>query len=250
MNTVTCGDGTTPKSCGECPKPTEPNDPNCESANTRDCVVREFTTAINPLNFGNSEQKEYFCTNQIIDEDRKWCHGNNDFLQIDQKTMFDFSDPGSAQNRFCGSDLPRIGGIQNKHFYISEGSQLIIWLKTNSGLKVGNGFQLDWRGYDCPTDKPNIDEGTCKQCPAARPRNNDQTCVATCPYPEKRNDDGTCVTACPPEKFTNVNCVNDSMNMCDTNLSENECVDSCPNSAQFVWTNEFNESFCWFTSCP
>ena len=92
--------------------------------------------------------------------------------------MFDFSDPGSAQNRFCGTDLPRIGGIQNKHFYISEGSQLIIWLKTNSGLKVGTGFQLDWRGYDCPTDKPNIDEGTCKQtCPAARPdSNNNMIC--------------------------------------------------------------------------
>ena len=120
--------------------------------------------------------------------------------------MFDFSDPGSAQNRFCGSDLPRIGGIQNKHFYVSEGSQLIIWLKTNSGLKVGTGFQLDWRGYDCPTDKPNINQGTCE---------------ATCP---DFNDQGTCVDKCPPGRV-----INAAEKTCDTTCpDQGDCVTTCP----------------------
>ena len=123
--------------------------------------------------------------------------------------MFDFSDPGSAQNRFCGTDLPRIGGIQNKHFYISEGSQLIIWLKTNSGLKVGTGFQLDWRGYDCPTDKPNINQGTCE---------------ATCP---DFNDQGTCVDKCPPGRV-----INAAEKTCDTTCpgQGTTCMTNCPDT--------------------
>ena len=32
-----------------------------------------------------------------------WCNGYGDFLQLDQKTMIDFNDTGSPQNRYCGS---------------------------------------------------------------------------------------------------------------------------------------------------
>ena len=32
-----------------------------------------------------------------------WCNGYGDFLQVDHKTMVDYSDIGSKQNRFCGS---------------------------------------------------------------------------------------------------------------------------------------------------
>ena len=131
--------------------------------------------------------------------------------------MYDFSDPGSAQNRFCGTDLPRIGGIQNRHFYISEGSQLIIWLRTNSDLIVGTGFQLDWREYDCPKNKPILDQGTCvATCPPERSFNDqlicmdacpaersfidlEKTCVATCPT-TRPNDQGSCVTTCPQDR--------------------------------------------------
>ena len=70
-----------------------------------------------------------------------WCHGNNDFLQVDQKTMFNYTDYGSAQNRFCGTSLPRIGGIDNNNVYVSEENQLIIWMKTNGDTNVG-GFHL------------------------------------------------------------------------------------------------------------
>ena len=66
-----------------------------------------------------------------------WCHGNNDFLQVDQKTMFNYTDYGSAQNRFCGTSLPRIGGIDNNNVYVSEENQLILWLKTNGDTNIG-----------------------------------------------------------------------------------------------------------------
>ena len=62
---VTCGDGSTQKSCGECPKPTSDDDGNCESANG-DCVVKKFTTALNPLIFGNPRQEEFFCTSKYL----------------------------------------------------------------------------------------------------------------------------------------------------------------------------------------
>ena len=66
-----------------------------------------------------------------------WCHGNNDFIQVDQKTMFNYTDHGSAQNRFCGTSLPKIGGIDNNNVYVSEENQLIIWMKTNGDTNVG-----------------------------------------------------------------------------------------------------------------
>ena len=66
-----------------------------------------------------------------------WCHGNNDFIQVDQKTMFNYTDHGSAQNRFCGTSLPRIGGIDNNNVYVSEENQLILWLKTNGDTNIG-----------------------------------------------------------------------------------------------------------------
>ena len=81
---------------------------------------------------------------KITQNNRKWCHGNNDFLQVDHKSMFDFSDYGSAQNRFCGSDLPRIGGIENDHTYTSDSNQLVLWFRSNSDSEVGKGFTLVW----------------------------------------------------------------------------------------------------------
>ena len=53
-----------------------------------------------------------------------WCHGNYDFLQIDQKTMKDYANNESAQNRFCGTSTPPV--------YTSDSNMLIIWMKTNS----------------------------------------------------------------------------------------------------------------------
>ena len=152
--------------------------------------------------------------------------------------MFDFSDPGSAQNRFCGTDLPRIGGIQNKHFYISEGNQLIIWLKTNSDLKVGTGFQLEWRGYDCLTDSPILDQGTCKaKCPTERSFNDQGTCVADCPTGRVINrvapktcgttcpDQGNCDTTCPPADGTDPS---------SALLDKTTCVEMCPMERPFI----------------
>ena len=52
------------------------------------------------------------------------------------------TDYGSAQNRFCGTSLPRIGGIDNNNFYVSEENQLILWLKTNGDTNIG-GFHLN-----------------------------------------------------------------------------------------------------------
>ena len=51
------------------------------------------------------------------------------------------TDYGSAQNRFCGTSLPRIGGIDNNNVYVSEENQLILWLKTNGDTNIG-GFHL------------------------------------------------------------------------------------------------------------
>ena len=75
---------------------------------------------------------------------KKWCHGKNDFLQIDHKSMFDYSDYGSAQNRFCGSELPNFRGIANNPTYTSNSSQLVLWFKSNSDSQVGTGFTLTW----------------------------------------------------------------------------------------------------------
>jgi len=58
--TVKCGDGSTPKSCKECPKPTKADDGNCKNGENGDCVVRKFTTAINPLVSENSRQEDFF----------------------------------------------------------------------------------------------------------------------------------------------------------------------------------------------
>ena len=65
-----------------------------------------------------------------------WCHGNYDFLQIDQKTMKDYANNESAQNRFCGTSTPPV--------YTSDSNMLILWMKTNSDTTVGTGFTLTW----------------------------------------------------------------------------------------------------------
>ena len=62
--------------------------------------------------------------------------------------MFEYSDPGSAQNRFCGNDLPNFGGMTsnngNNPTYTSDSNQLVLWFKSNSDDIVGSGFELTW----------------------------------------------------------------------------------------------------------
>ena len=58
---VTCGNGNTQASCGECPKPTSETDGNCVSG---DCAVAEFTTAFNPLTYDSDY--EFFCTSKYL----------------------------------------------------------------------------------------------------------------------------------------------------------------------------------------
>ena len=67
---VTCGDGSTEESCGECPKPTSDDDTNC-AAIDGDCVVKKFTTAINPVinpDYSDEDnlQEEFFCTSKYL----------------------------------------------------------------------------------------------------------------------------------------------------------------------------------------
>ena len=59
--------------------------------------------------------------------------------------MFEYSDPGSPQNRFCGADLPNFGGMTpNNPTYTSDSNQLVLWFKSNSDSEVGKGFTLTW----------------------------------------------------------------------------------------------------------
>ena len=79
-----------------------------------------------------------------------WCHGLGDYLQVDQKSMYDYKDVGSPQNRFCGTNIPytdvpfkaptRTGGS----CYISDSETLLLQMKTNSDTTVGTGFELNW----------------------------------------------------------------------------------------------------------
>ena len=61
---VTCKSGDTVKqaSCGECPKPTTENDPNCDGGG--DCEVVNFFTSFDPVKF--NPKSEYFCTSKFI----------------------------------------------------------------------------------------------------------------------------------------------------------------------------------------
>ena len=58
------------------------------------------------------------------------------FIPTNMRTTL-YTDSGSAQNRFCGTSLPRIGGIDNNNVYVSEENQLILWLKTNGDTNIG-----------------------------------------------------------------------------------------------------------------
>ena len=58
---VTCGNGNTQASCGECPKPTSDTDVNCVSG---DCAVVKFITAFDPLTF--KSDPEFFCTSKYL----------------------------------------------------------------------------------------------------------------------------------------------------------------------------------------
>ena len=66
----------------------------------------------------------------------KWCHGGFDYLQIDQKTMGNYSDISSKQQRFCGTNVPSP--------MTSDTNVLIIEMKTNGDDIRGRGFQLRW----------------------------------------------------------------------------------------------------------
>ena len=61
---VTCNTGDTQASCGECPKPTEDNDSNCEGGG--DCEVVRFFTSFDPVKF--NPQSELFCTSKFISQ--------------------------------------------------------------------------------------------------------------------------------------------------------------------------------------
>ena len=88
------------------------------------------------------------------------CHSNDDFFtkkdddlrareqkpEEKENQKIRATDYGSAQNRFCGTSLPRIGGIDNNHLYVSEENQLILWLKTNGDTNIG-GFHLNLLVY-------------------------------------------------------------------------------------------------------
>ena len=66
----------------------------------------------------------------------KWCHGHFDYLQLDRKTMTNYSDISSKQNRYCGNNLPPP--------YISDSNVLLIEMRTNGDNITGKGFQLRW----------------------------------------------------------------------------------------------------------
>ena len=66
----------------------------------------------------------------------KWCHGEFDYLQLDQRTMANYSDVGSKQQRYCGKITPEE--------YVSNTNVLIIEMKTNSDSIRGKGFRLRW----------------------------------------------------------------------------------------------------------
>ena len=138
--------------------------------------------------------------------------------------MFEYSDPGSPQNRFCGTDLPNFGGIVNNHQYISESNQLVLWFKSNSDSNVGTGFELIWSGYDCPTARPLLDQTICvSTCPTGRPYNDQGTCVDACPTGRVKNDvDMTCDTTCPDQGDCVTTCPAAEL------LDQTTCVATCP----------------------
>ena len=66
----------------------------------------------------------------------KWCHSEFDYLQLDHRTMVNYSDVGSKQHRYCGNKIPKE--------FVSETNVLIIDIKTNSDSIRGKGFRLRW----------------------------------------------------------------------------------------------------------
>jgi len=246
---VNCNVGVARTSCAECPNPLKPDSfgnrvcdgGNCDFAwctGGGHCQIKRFAT---DGNFGGTAKLVDFCVNANgITDAPNWCHGNNDFLQVDGKSMFNYTDIGSAQNRFCGKSLPRIGGIKNppyNHVYISESNQLVLWFKSNLDSIVGKGFQLDWMGYDCPTDRPNLSQaGTCvEMCPEY----NDQgTCVTTCPT-GRVIIEKTCVTTCPDQGACMTNCIPDTQL-----LDQTTCVATCPTE------RPFNDRGTCLADCP
>ena len=127
---------------------------------------------------------------------------------------------------------------------------------------IGTGFELDWMGYDCPTDSPNLDQGICvatcppersfidlltcvTACPAERLIiDQGKTCVASCPV-TRPNEQGTCVTTCPAERPYA------SFDICENGLFGTcfFCVVACPaerpNILFFLGNN-----YCHETPCP
>ena len=93
-------------------------------------------TVFNFLSFNLDKEKITGTNVEPQGQRTNWCHGGFDYLQIDQKTMANYSDISSKQNRFCGEDIPSP--------YVSDTNVLIIQMRTNSDDIRGKGFQLRW----------------------------------------------------------------------------------------------------------
>ena len=127
---------------------------------------------------------------------------------------------------------------------------------------IGTGFELDWMGYDCPTDSPNLDQGICvATCPNARQFidqltcvtacpderliiDQEKTCVASCPA-ARPNEQGTCVTTCPPERplVSQSICENVIFGACYF------CAAACPAERPNILI-VLGVAYCWVTPCP
>ena len=87
--------------------------------------------------FSNIDKEKITGPNVELQSQRtKWCHGSFDYLQFDRKTMVNYSDISSKQNRFCGQDIPST--------YISDTNVLILEMRTNNDNMTGKGFKLRW----------------------------------------------------------------------------------------------------------
>ena len=63
---VTCGNGNTQASCGECPKPTLKTDGSTDDVDcvSDDCAAKGFITTFDPLTF--ESETEFFCTSKYL----------------------------------------------------------------------------------------------------------------------------------------------------------------------------------------
>jgi len=156
--TVQCSSSTTDvkSSCGECLKPAGASDnswcdggTNCKVAKYYDVqrhVTNRDSSVVPGVPGEPHDLLSDFCVRKdgVTPDVSYWCHGENDFLQIDQKTMRNYTDRGSQQNRFCGAYTSPAFPPE----YTSETNELILWMKTNLDTDVGSGFTLTWTTVD------------------------------------------------------------------------------------------------------